>query len=122
MTLPDLVVAYQQRQKNWGTWQTHPSQDSSRHSRESGNPELENWTEKWWFASIDEIKANDCNLSAGRYRPLSQSQVEHRDPKKLLDELAAIEMEIMEEINALKALYRKNLFSHGSSSITQPGI
>jgi type I restriction enzyme M protein len=40
-------------------------------------------------------------LSAGRYRPLAQSQVEHRDPKELLDELAAIETEIMEEIEGV---------------------
>jgi type I restriction enzyme M protein len=56
------------------------------------------WKEKWWFATADEIKASDYNLSGGRYRPLSQAQVEHRDPIELLDELAAIEAEIMEEI------------------------
>ena len=38
------------------------------------------WTEKWWFADADAIRANDFNLSASRYRPMSQAQVEHRDP------------------------------------------
>jgi type I restriction enzyme M protein len=33
---------------------------------------------------------------------MSQTQVEHRDPRELLDELAAIEAEISEEIEALK--------------------
>ena len=60
--------------------------------------------EKWWFATTDEIKANDYNLSAGRYRPLAQSQVEHRDPRELLDELAAIEQEIVEEIGELRIM------------------
>ena len=34
---------------------------------------------------------------------MSQAQVEHQDPRELLDELAAIEAEIMEEIEALRA-------------------
>jgi len=32
----------------------------------------------------------------------SQAQVEHRDPRELLDELAAIEAEIIEEVEALR--------------------
>ena len=47
------------------------------------------------------LRANDFNLSAGRYRPMSQTQVEHRDPLELLDELKAIELEILEELDAL---------------------
>ena len=60
------------------------------------------WSEKWWIADVTAIRANDFNLSAGRYRPMSQSQVEHRDPRELLDELAAIEAEITVEVEALK--------------------
>jgi len=100
--LPGLVAAYQQWEANWSTWQTYQPQDTSRHSRESGNPGPENWTEKWWFATSEEIKANDYNLSAGRYRPLAQTQIDHRDPLELLDELAAVELEIMEEITQLR--------------------
>ena len=33
---------------------------------------------------------------------MSQTQVEHRDPRELLDELAAIEAEIMGEVEALR--------------------
>ena len=50
------------------------------------------------------LRANDFNLSAGRYRPLSQAQVEHQDPRELLAELAAIEAEIAEEVEALRAV------------------
>lgn len=34
---------------------------------------------------------------------MSQKQVDHQDPRELLDELAAIEAEIAEEIEALRA-------------------
>jgi type I restriction enzyme M protein len=86
--LPGLVAAYQKRDANWSTWQEQEDDQQ--------------WADKWWFATADEIKANDYNFSAGRYRPLAQTQVEHRDPRELLDELAAIETEIMEEIDDLK--------------------
>ena len=49
-------------------------------------------------------RASDYNLSASRYRPLSQQQAEHRDPRELLDELAAIELEITGEVEALRAM------------------
>jgi type I restriction enzyme M protein len=53
---------------------------------------------------MGEIRANDFNLSAGRYRPLSKAQAAHRDPRELLAELRAIETEILEEIGALDAM------------------
>jgi type I restriction enzyme M protein len=63
---------------------------------------LEECTSNWWFADAAAIRANDFNLSAGRYRPMNQIAVEHRDPRELLDELAAIEVEIAEELEALR--------------------
>jgi type I restriction enzyme M protein len=86
--LPTLVEAYRAREKCWKEWQKR-DQNS-------------NWPNKSWFAAADEIRARDFNLSAGAYRPLSKIQVDHRDPRELLDELASIEAEITEEINALK--------------------
>lgn len=62
------------------------------------------WSHKWWFADAATLRSNDFNLSAGRYRPMSQTAVEHRDPRELLDELAAIEVEIAEEVEALRAV------------------
>lgn len=61
------------------------------------------WAEKWWMADAATLRGNDFNLSASRYRPMSTAQVEYRDPRELLDELAAIEAEIAEEVEALKA-------------------
>jgi len=59
------------------------------------------WTEKWWFASAHELRGADFNLSASRYRPVSKSQVQHRNPIELLNELRAIELEIVDELAAL---------------------
>lgn len=86
--LPGLVEVYRNRKANWTTWETRDSATE--------------WTDKWWFADATTLRSNDFNLSAGRYRPMSQAAVEHRDPREILDELAAIEAEIVEEVEALK--------------------
>jgi len=88
--LPTLLNAYRSREEGWRQWLAR-------------DPKAE-WPHKAWFASAAEIRANDFNLSAGRYRPMSQTAVEHRDPRELLDELAAIEVEIAEEVEALRAV------------------
>lgn len=86
--LPGLIEAFHKREARLATWQTRDAQAE--------------WGEQWWFADTATLRVNDFNLSAGRYRPMSQAQVEHRDPRELLDELAAIEAEIAEEIEALR--------------------
>ena len=86
--LPGLVQAYVLRESAWAKWTARDA--------------AAEWGEKWWFADATALRANDFNLSAGRYRPMSQAQVEYRDPRELLDELAAIEAEILEEVEALK--------------------
>ena len=86
--LPGLALVYAQRESAWTRWTARDA--------------AAEWGEKWWFADAAALRANDFNLSAGRYRPMSQAQVEHRDPRELLDELAAIEAEIAEEVEALR--------------------
>lgn len=86
--LPGLAQVYAQRESAWDQWTARDA--------------AAEWGEKWWFADGAALRANDFNLSAGRYRPMSQAQVEHRDPRELLDELAAIEVEVAEEVDALK--------------------
>ena len=85
--LPGLAAAFNSKEDLWEDWQ--------------GRDEAAEWTEKWWFAEIGAIRANDFNLSAGRYRPMSQAQAEHRDPLELLEEIRSIEREILEELDAL---------------------
>ena len=83
--LPGLVSAFRDREARWTAW--------SARDRES------DWTENWWFADADAIRAADFNLSAGRYRPQHRTTVDHRDPLEILDELKAIENEILGEID-----------------------
>ena len=60
------------------------------------------WLSKWWFADAAELRTNEFNLSAGRYRPVNASTAVHRDPRELLDELAELEREIASEVTALR--------------------
>ena len=87
--LPTLIAAYRDRDMGLEAW-----------GKRDPNAE---WQAPWWFADAATLRANDFNLSAGRYRPMTQQQVQHRDPRELLDELAALEAEIMEEVEALRA-------------------
>lgn len=91
--LPGLVAAFNRRDALWEEWQARDA--------------AVDWTEKWWFADTDAIRAADWNLSAGRHRPQSRAQVEHRDPLELLDELKAIETEILEELDQLADAIRE---------------
>lgn len=86
--LPVLAAAYRDREARLQAWGAR-------------DPKAE-WTAPWWFADTATLRATDFNLSAGRYRPMSQVQAAHQDPRKLLDELAAIETEIAEEVEALR--------------------
>jgi type I restriction enzyme M protein len=87
--LPELTEVYRLKDKHLTEW---GKRDTSRE-----------WTARWWFADQATLRANDFNLSAGRYRPVNHARVEHRDPRELLDELVAIEAEIMQEVEALRA-------------------
>ena len=91
--LPGLVSAFRDRESRLTAWR----------SRE---PEAD-WTENWWFAEADEIRAADFNLSAGRYRPQNRTAVDHRDPLEILEELKATEHEILCEIDDLAAAVRE---------------
>ncbi len=94
--LPGLIEAFHSRDDRWAEWQA-----VARHSREGGNPVP--WEKNWWFTTAEALRSNDYNLSASRYRPLNAAQVDHRDPRELLDELAALEAEIASEVEALRA-------------------
>ena len=91
--LPDLIEVFHHREARWALWR-------------DSDPGA-NWTEKWWFAEADAIRAADFNLSANRHRPLSQEKVEYRDPLDILAELRAIETEILGEIDELAHAVRE---------------
>ncbi len=93
--LPGLIAAYHDREVCWRTWQDRDTD--------------EDWTEKWWFADSDAIRAADFILSANRHRPQNRALVEHRDPLEILDELRDIETEILGEIDSLAEAVREAL-------------
>ncbi|MBI3938773.1 MAG: N-6 DNA methylase [Betaproteobacteria bacterium] len=86
--LATLIDIYRNREKLAKKWEKRDSKAE--------------WKDKWWFASADEVRARDFNLSVGTYRPFIKTRVEHRDPRELLDELSAIETEIAKEIDSLR--------------------
>jgi len=92
--LPILADAYLTRKERWAEW--------------SAWDDAAEWTQQWWFADVATLRSNDFNLSAGRYRPMSQTAAIHRDPRELLDELAAIEAEIAGEVEALRLALSEN--------------
>jgi type I restriction enzyme M protein len=85
---PALKAAYADREALTGRWEERDK--------------AAEWTEKWWLADVSELRGNEFKLSASGYRPTSTKQAEHRDPRELLDDLAAIEAEIVGEVEALK--------------------
>ena len=85
--LPGLIAAFRDREARWRQWSDR-------------DPDAD-WTEQWWFAEAETIRAADFNLSAGRHRPQNRSKVEHRDPLEILNELRAVETEILGEIDEL---------------------
>jgi len=92
--LPGLIEAFRTRDDRWAEWQAAGSNPAPATNFE--------WTKNWWFATAEALRGNDYNLSASKYRPLSAAQVDHRDPRELLDELAALEAEIASEVEALR--------------------
>jgi len=87
--MPGLAAAYRDRDAKLKGWSER-------------DPKAE-WDAPWWFADTAALRASEFNLSASRYRPMSQVRAAHQDPRELLAELAAIEVEIAEEVEALRA-------------------
>lgn len=87
--LPGLIDTYRQRDARLAEW--------------LARDQAAEWSAQWWFADEATLRTHDFNLSAARYRPMTQTQIEHRDPRELLAELAALEVEIGQEVEALRA-------------------
>ncbi|GAA5335980.1 class I SAM-dependent DNA methyltransferase [Thermus hydrothermalis] len=61
-------------------------------------------SEKSWWATIDQIRATDYNLTAGRYCPHQAEAVEHEKPEVLINRLLELEEEITEDLRQLLAM------------------
>ncbi|MCK6462439.1 MAG: type I restriction-modification system subunit M [Candidatus Pacebacteria bacterium] len=55
-----------------------------------------------WFATRDEVVAEEYNLTASRYKPMSAEVTNHRDPREIIDEVLSLEKEITEGLESLK--------------------
>ncbi len=54
-----------------------------------------------WFATREEIIAEDCNLTASRYKAAVADTTVHRDPKEIIAEVITLEKEIAEGLEKL---------------------
>lgn len=61
-------------------------------------------SEKSWWATIEQIRANDYNLTAGRYCPHQAAAVDHEKPEVLINRLLELEEEITEDLSQLLAM------------------
>jgi len=61
-------------------------------------------SEKSWWASIEDIRKTDYNLTAGRYCPHQAEAVEHEKPEVLINQLLDLEEEIRTDLQDLLVL------------------
>lgn len=54
-----------------------------------------------WFATREQIIAEDYNLTASRYKPVTVDQTNHRDPKEIIAEVQKLEAEIADGLKKL---------------------
>ncbi|HYC50980.1 MAG TPA: N-6 DNA methylase [Gemmatimonadaceae bacterium] len=57
-----------------------------------------------WWANVDEIRANDYNLTAGRYAPRRATTTAHERPEVLVNQLLELETEIQSDLQDLLTL------------------
>jgi type I restriction enzyme M protein len=60
-------------------------------------------SDKSWFTTIEQIRATDFNLTAGRYKPVTVERVNHDAPKEILGSVLKLENEIIRRGDALLA-------------------
>lgn len=65
-------------------------------------------SEKSWWATVDQIRATDYNLTAGGYCPHQAEAVEHEKPEVLINRLLELEEEITEDLRQLLAMVSGN--------------
>ena len=61
-------------------------------------------SEKSWWATIEQIRSTDYNLTAGRYCPHQAVAVEHEKPEVLINRLLELEEEITDDLRQLLAM------------------
>lgn len=99
--IPELLKSWNQRKEMEVEWKRQLAKGEQ--YNQWNNPVPENWTEgSYWFADRKTIRQNDYNITAGRYKPWKEEQEEVAEsPLELLEQLADMEQETMEQIKEL---------------------
>lgn len=99
--IPDLLRSWAERKEMEVEWKRRLARESRKNQWE--NPVPADWNDvHYWFADRKTIRENDYNLTAGRYKPWKEAQEEVLEsPLELLEQLAGMEQETMEEIKEL---------------------
>jgi type I restriction enzyme M protein len=61
-------------------------------------------SQKSWWATIDQIRETDYNLTAGRYCPDHAEAIEHERPEILINRLLDLEEDIKNDLQQLLSL------------------
>jgi type I restriction enzyme M protein len=73
-------------------------------------------SEKSWWATIEQIRATDYNLTAGRHCPHQAKAVEHEKPEVLINRLLELEEEITDDLRQLLAMVSGTNFAEVSQT------
>jgi type I restriction enzyme M protein len=68
---------------------------------------LTNWkdkpdTERSWHATKAQIEENDFILSASAYRPITEDETKHRDPKEIFTEIKELNKQSQEQLKKIE--------------------
>lgn len=96
-----LLESWKNRKKMETEWKEQIARGSRKNQWE--NPVPQEWKySHCWFAKESDIRNNDYNLTAGRYKPWKEEGEEVLEsPLELLEQLASLEKETMNEIQEL---------------------
>jgi len=100
---------FRNRAARWSEWQEKSIHSPTMGEGQGGGERPIAWINNWWFATREELAANEYNLSAGRYRPITHLQTEHREPLEILAKLRAMEDEIVREMEALETRLKETV-------------
>ncbi len=59
---------------------------------------------KCFYVPVEEIQANNYDLSISRYKEIEYEEVEYEPPEVIIEKIEALEKEILDNLSELKAL------------------
>lgn len=63
-------------------------------------------TEQSFFVPVDEIREQGYDLSINKFKEVEYEEVEYKSPEEIINDIESIEVEIISELKALKALLK----------------